>query len=499
MVVVLILLGTGVCAAAVEDFSGELPGASGSDGTVAVNVRTVPDGATVTIDGQVQGAKTPAYFYVSPGVHRVKVTLAGYQTYKDEFRFPDEELPIIHLEKAVEGTLHIDTTPQDASVYLDGEYKGQTPVDIQTSVGTHELMIKDQMYQTIEKTVELPGERLGIHYNLKPGSGSVYIWSIPEATILINGEKQDLEFNPGLVELDPGTYTITARKEGYTTEKKEITVKGADTQDVYFVLSGPGGQYTRVNDDIMNIGITSVPEGATVSINGEERQEKTPGVYRVHPGKNQVRLQLPTYQIYDEEIAFPEESPLVVPLVRSPTDHPDPQGPSPQGSGKLNVEVTPADATISIDGSNVDSSRPLELDVGEYLVKASRDGYVSQQNTIRIKKDQTTSISIHLVPEDEQSDDLGPIIYQPGPDTVHITINSIPLGAEVIYRGKTLGTTPFSRDVRPRVYMVELRLEGYEPTFSQMDTRNYTGVYVVVDMETGIWDWQDEESEEYDQ
>jgi len=81
-------------------------------------------------------------------------------------------------------------------------------------------MIKDQMYQTIEKTVELPGERLGIHYNLKPGSGSVYIWSIPEATILINGEKQDLEFNPDLVELDPGTYTITARKEGYTTEKK---------------------------------------------------------------------------------------------------------------------------------------------------------------------------------------------------------------------------------------------------------------------------------------
>gem|GEM_PF-5354883 len=573
ILIAIILLLTGMSNAVPGDFSGELPGGSG---TVAVNVRTVPDGATVFFDGEKQEAKTPAYYYVNPGVHRMKVTLIGYKTYMDEFSFPEEELPVIYLEKAVEGTLHIDSTPQDASVYLDGEYKGQTPVDILTTVGSHELVIENQLYKTIEKTVELKAERQGMHYNLKPGSGAVYIWSIPEATILIDGEVIDLENNPGIVELDPGTYTITARKEGYKVGQKDITVKGADTQEVYFVLYGPGGQFTRVNDDIINIGITSEPEGATVYINGEERQGKTPGVYRVYPGINQIRLELSTYQIYDEEIDFPDESPLVVPLVRSPSDHPDIQGPSPEGSGRLEVEVSPADATINIDGSNVDISQPLELDVGEYLVKASSDGYISQQDTITIQKDKTTSISIHLVPEEEQNndmspspegsgrlevevspadatinidgsnidisepleldvgeylvkassdgyisqqntitiqkdkttsisinlvpeeeqnDDMGPIVYFPGPDTVNIKIDSDPQGADVLYKGKAIGTTPFTRDVKPRIYLIELRLDGYEPTFKQIDVRNYITASTKVDMETGIWDELKEESE----
>ena len=51
--------------------------------------------------------------------------------------------------------LSIDTTPSNASVYINNEYKGKTPLEIELTPGTYKIEIKKENYETYTQTIEL--------------------------------------------------------------------------------------------------------------------------------------------------------------------------------------------------------------------------------------------------------------------------------------------------------------------------------------------------------
>jgi len=52
----------------------------------------------------------------------------------------------------------ISSSPSGANVYLDGKYKGITPVVFHTGEGQHKLTIKKTGYSTVSKEVNATGE-----------------------------------------------------------------------------------------------------------------------------------------------------------------------------------------------------------------------------------------------------------------------------------------------------------------------------------------------------
>lgn len=475
---------------AYSDFSGELPAGSGPEGTVPVQITSDPDGAVVYIDGAKQNAKTNAYFYVTPGNHQVKISKDGYNSFNEEMTLPDETV-FVRLKEATDGKIIINVHPDDnypTVVYIDGIQIGHAPISKYYPVGEHSIRLEKEFYNNLTDTVNLNRDELVLNYTLKANSGMVSIQSYPPGKIFIDEEKQDVTLNPGNIVLEIGKHKVRAHKEGYEDQTKEVTITGGDVHYLNFILNGPGGYSEPKSPGEIWVGITSVPEGATVTINSFKRDEKTPGVYNLRPGNNQVRLDLSGYQIYDEEIAFPEESPLTAPLVRAPTDHPDPSPPSPEGSGKLKITVDPEEAVVRIDGSKSDISHPIQLDAGEYTVSANLEGYSSYEETIKINRDQTKNLNIVLEPSGRDSQEGEVILFDPTDDSVRIQINSTPNGAEIyLNNNKLIGKTPYYRDVSPKTYTFTLKKSGFPPTTKVVDLSDGIEKYYLVDMEGGIW------------
>lgn len=475
------------------EFTGKLPEGSGPEGTIPVQITSDPDGAVVYIDGIKQDARTNAYYYVTPGDHQVKVSKDGYQSYNEEITFPDESL-FVRLKKATSGVLKINVHPEDnypTVVYLDGIQYGHAPISEYLPFGKHTIKLVKEFYNNLTDTIDLNKEELVLDYTLKANSGMVSVWSIPQADIFIDGEKQDVTLYPGNIVLDIGKHTIRAEKEGYAAQKKVVDISGGDVKDLYFVLNGPGGSSLPFRPGEIWVGITSVPEGATLTINGDKRDEKTPGVFNVKPGDSQVKLSLIGYQTYDEEIAFPDESPLTAPLIKASSDIAVVSTPSPLGSGKLKATVVPEDATILIDGSKSDISRPIQLDVGEYTISASYGGYVPYEGTVTIQNDQTKTLNIVLEPVHEQTveseEESGIIQYSPPDNSVRIHITSEPSDADVYVNNKIVGKTPYTHDASLRSYKFTLKKSGSNPTTKVVDLSDGIDRYYSVNLNNGEW------------
>ena len=81
---------------------------------------------------------------------------------------------------------------------------------------------------------------------------------------------------PCAIPLTKGRHTLTAFLDGYRSLSRAIEVTGEGTQPVDLIES------------LGILVIRSSPPGASISINGQERSEKTPAELRLRPGPYQV-------------------------------------------------------------------------------------------------------------------------------------------------------------------------------------------------------------------
>jgi len=142
-------------------------------------------------------------------------------------------------------TLSLQSSPEGATIFLDGAATGQTtPARIGVAPGKHTLMLRKEGFQDETALADLrAGEPFTYAPILKPrgaGVGGLFrkvLGGVPEgkglmevrtdpkgATILVNGEVQGKRSNAD-VPLDPGTYTVLLRLEGYKPAQKSVRVE----------------------------------------------------------------------------------------------------------------------------------------------------------------------------------------------------------------------------------------------------------------------------------
>ncbi len=127
-----------------------------------LRVVTVPVAATVAVDGRVVG-ETPIAARVLPiGVHEVTVSKEGYSPVTKQVEAdPGQpvELTLTLTEAPPDtGLLTVKTRPGRASVSLDGEPVGQSPVRrLEVSAGEHVLDLYLSGYEPVSQQVVVPG------------------------------------------------------------------------------------------------------------------------------------------------------------------------------------------------------------------------------------------------------------------------------------------------------------------------------------------------------
>lgn len=116
--------------------------------TRAVELQTVPPGATAFVDGALVAGKTPLSFEVTDGdYHVLRVEKPGYEPVTRRL-VPDDSAPLAPIVLTVEtrprGTLFVDAAAP-AAVWIDGQYSGfMTPTPgLLVSSGEHVVQLRD--------------------------------------------------------------------------------------------------------------------------------------------------------------------------------------------------------------------------------------------------------------------------------------------------------------------------------------------------------------------
>lgn len=136
-----------------------------------LEIRVDRAGATVRLDGAEVGESPLAEpLIVGPGEHRLEVSLGGYETVEREVTIVsgDRRVETFKLERAT-ARLTVTANVAGATVVVDGEEQGQTPLGKPISVGEGEHFVRviRDGYEEAERSIAVePGEKLTLDFSL---------------------------------------------------------------------------------------------------------------------------------------------------------------------------------------------------------------------------------------------------------------------------------------------------------------------------------------------
>ena len=346
--------------------------------------------AEVPADVSVSGFSLPLgkRYLLLPGDYEVGAEAEGYQPLVTTVTVDDRDSQTVELTlQALPGRVSIDSTPQGASVTVDGASVGKTPlVDLRLAEGTHQIRLEEARHLPLEQTLQVTGRDVqqALALQLAPAWAMVTIDSTPGgASILLDGEAAGQ--TPATIEVLQGEHQLMLQLPSYADWQKSLRIKAGEDQDLGQVslLPAPG-----------ELRLTSSPSGANVTLDGEF-QGQTPLTLEISPGKSH-RLDVfkPGYERYNGsvEMAAASSDKRAVTLKAQ--------------LGEVRLRISPANAVVRINGKTISSgTQSVSLPAVEHTVEVSLDGYatVSQRVTPRPGLAQLVDVTLQTQAQTQQA------------------------------------------------------------------------------------------------
>ena len=130
-------------------------------------------GAKVSIDGNYRG-EIPLSVRVPAGVHQVKIRMRGYEPFQQSVHvkpwrehYVEADLVPVAPPRTLTGTLTIVSKPMRSKVFINGIYKGKTPLEITLNPDIYTLEIRHKNHLTYRQPVHIkPGRVANIKARL---------------------------------------------------------------------------------------------------------------------------------------------------------------------------------------------------------------------------------------------------------------------------------------------------------------------------------------------
>lgn len=112
-----------------------------------ISIVSTPSGAEVSIDGVYKGV-TPINTTLTYGKHALRFTKSGYETASKSIDVNSQSATISQMLSAVSQRIEITSSPSNASVDINGNYKGTTPLNIVLPSGQHLISLSKNGYKS---------------------------------------------------------------------------------------------------------------------------------------------------------------------------------------------------------------------------------------------------------------------------------------------------------------------------------------------------------------
>ena len=298
----------------------------------SITVTSNPSGAVVILDGINSGTTPFIFTSLTQGYHTVEVDYSGYEAYitnvyLDTGASMQVDANLVSLVNY--GSLFVDSIPQGADVYVDGNYEGTSPVTVNSlTEGGHQVELHLAGYEVLTTTERVAGGQgtvvnlAMIPYSSSSGLGSIDITSnLQGALVYLDGIYKGSTISGNtfnLISVSPGSHTVLLHIPGYTDFTQTVEVNSGQISYVNAVLNqatvipqsttvSAGGEGTIV--------ATSTPAGGQVFLDSQFRGVAPVTIYNVAPETHIVNMKLPGYSDWSTSVNVPGGQVTQVPAV----------------------------------------------------------------------------------------------------------------------------------------------------------------------------------------
>ncbi len=271
--------------------------------SASLDVTSVPEGASVTVNGVYRGVTPIKVDKIQEGQSFLEVVAEGYSPYKEQFQLAAGETFAVHTPLlALPSKLSIVSIPAGARIYVDNQFKGETPFDIEKMVvGSYRVRVEKDGFELMARTVDVANNQTvteefrmtanvgGLRIVTSPADVSIFIAGKLVGTTLAGTNATDQISNPlEIPGLPIGENEIVFQRQGYAEVRRKVTVN----RDEVSVVETTKLQRLFVPDVEVKTGIATYT-GVYVSKNADfYRVETSPGVIQSFPTKDITRIRL---------------------------------------------------------------------------------------------------------------------------------------------------------------------------------------------------------------
>jgi hypothetical protein len=277
----------------------------------SVSIVSSPAGADLFIDGGYRGRTPITVSGLAVGPHTLVLELPGYVRYGDTVEIQNGVMtyldPVLTATPAV-GFISVVSSPMGAYVYVDGTYRGVTPLTVAATTGSRRIDLDRTGYADWSSTAQVtagttvqvnanlqllpPSSNGGIAVSSDPAGAAVYLDDLYKGVTTTYG---DLD----LTGVAAGSHTLSLRLDGYDEYRLTVQVTPDTTVRVRVRLTAGG--YTGLTPtptvlaDRGAIQANSTPSGASVAIDGSWKGTTPLLISDVPAGPHTVRFSLAGY------------------------------------------------------------------------------------------------------------------------------------------------------------------------------------------------------------
>jgi hypothetical protein len=356
--------------------------------------------SNVFLDGQAQG-RAPVLLTTDPGRHLIEIKKDGFETFSSWVDAKENEkvslTPVLkEIAKLKTGTLVVDADVPDAEVLLDGNrVAGTTPVFITDVIeGLHVVEVRKEPAVPWKQTVQvLAGTQAKVRAELKAtigGQGGVIrvLSNVAGAKVFLDGTEM------GAVPIDikdvkTGEHVLEVKAPGYQLREERITVNAGQSTILKLDLNPEAGK-----GDTGTLKVVSPVPDADVYIDGAAIG-KVPQEKAVARGEHFVVVKLAGFKTFEQKVRIEPGQTLTVSAEL-------------KAVGRVRIISDPPGAEVLINGlpQGVTPLELLEVEVGTTIVRVSRSGYQTWEQTLNLEGGKTETLSANLSLEGMSPDEL---------------------------------------------------------------------------------------------
>lgn len=429
-----------------------------------VVVRSEPSAAEVLINGEVVG-ETPWLGVMQPGLHELLIRKPGFLEVVSTLEVPENrDLEIVRSlpPEAERALFAVSSDPMGASVSIDGQPLGDTPLIGPNPDGKHTLTVRKPGHARAERTLIFTRDRsVETSFSLvklPPEPALAITTDPPGAEVSVDGTA--LGKTPFIGVVPAGDHTVTMVLDGRRIIQAQILMPEERDLDLRFAM------VENTVDRAPVLAVSSEPAGATVFVDGVELEQKTPYIGTLEPGTHHVRISHEGYHDYERTIEMPDSNDIefTIGLVALPP---------PPGPSQVVIDTEQPDVAITVDGKQIGQTpATIELEAGEHVAVAKKDGFRTLEEHFAVAQGESMRMRLALS------------AVEKGVEEPLLSVRTEPEGAVVSIDGQVMEQrSPFSLALAPGKHTLTVAREGFktrEETFELPDDRAFELRYAFV-------------------